>query len=160
MKRTSIALFAASLGLFLLSLANLSPTMSQDRQHRDIDNFIPDEPPIVLMDTDDDDEGVTQVEVTNFPLQQEVFGTVSVDNFPAQQQVTGTVDVGNLPVDENGAVIVTVRRQRKWEFRAFLEVSTSGSRHCVSFSLPESIPGAIAGAPGWPPACHNTRHPA
>jgi len=59
--------------------------------------------------------GPVPVSVANFPQVQpvaidktvNVTGSVAVTNFPLVQQVAGTVNVGNLPVDAEGAIRVT-----------------------------------------------------
>ena len=90
MKRTSIALFAASLGLFLLSLANLSPVVSaQLPMPKDDGGGTPSDPP-----------PSTPVEVTNA-----ITGTMDVRNSPLRQEVFGNVDVGNLPLNADGNLI-------------------------------------------------------
>jgi hypothetical protein len=43
----------------------------------------------------------SDVAVTNWPVSQNVNGTVDVGNFPATQTVDGTVDVGNFPATQS-----------------------------------------------------------
>ena len=46
------------------------------------------------------------VYVGNFPVVQNVAGSVDVGNLPAVQTVSGSVEVANLPTDETGAIRV------------------------------------------------------
>ena len=103
MKRTSIALFVASLGLFLLSLANLSPVVSAQLPMPKDDGG----------GSDPTGAPATPVEVTNA-----LTGTMAVKNFPLRQEVFGTVNVGNFRwgggefFDEVGLVVRQAHHER------------------------------------------------
>ncbi len=89
MKRISIVLFVASVALLLFSLANLSPVVSAQLPMPKDDGG----------GSDPTGAPATPVEVTN-----SITGTMAVKNFPLRQEVFGTVDVGNLPLASDGSL--------------------------------------------------------
>jgi hypothetical protein len=127
MKRITFALFAASLALFVISLATLSPTWSVQRIPKDgtvEEGSTSSGPPPDTVPVEVTNAVTGAMDVRNFPLRQEVFGTVSVDNFPVQQTVTGTVEVGNLPAQQEVFGTVTIANLPSVQQRTFLGVST------------------------------------